>query len=52
MIHFLNRETQLTKAVAYPITRIELAQMNDAGDNLETVRVFVVDENGKWQELN
>ena len=51
LVHFLDRDSQLTKAMTYPITRIELQQMNDARDGIDTVRTFVVDDNGKWKEV-
>lgn len=49
VIHFLDRDSGLTKAMTYPITRIELLHIFN--DKLpETFKKFRVDDNGHWQE--
>lgn len=47
--YMLDRDDQTTKPMMlYPVTRIEFKEFT--GNAIVTVRIFVVDENGKWVE--
>ena len=46
VIHFLDRDSQTTKAMTYPISRIELMETLD--NQVVCSHVFVVDESEHW----
>lgn len=51
---FLNRDTQEEKAIAYPVTRIELyKRMHEGNPRGAPTRVFVISDDGEeWQEVS
>lgn len=53
MVDFLDRDSQvIKKAMMYPITRIELRNlMSEENPQGLPARVFVVDPDGKWLEV-
>jgi hypothetical protein len=51
MFTFLNRDSQEERAMAYPITRIELfRRLYEGGPKGQPSRIFVIGEDGEWKE--
>ena len=49
VIHFLDRNSQTTTAMTYPITRIELTELHDK--EVVTSQIFVVNDEDHWVKV-